>query len=68
MAKSLAPHRLVDTDSGGGANNLHIGDVNDIHSCAPTEHYNVFPENQNLVPVLDLCCIMSVDSIPKLRR
>ena len=32
MAKSLAPHRLVDTDSGGGANNLHIGDVNDIHS------------------------------------
>ena len=22
----------MDTDSGGGANNLHIGDVNDIHS------------------------------------
>lgn len=33
MAKSLAPHHLIDTDSGGGANNLHIGDVNDIHSC-----------------------------------
>jgi hypothetical protein len=29
----LAPHHLIDTDSGGGANNLHIGDVNDIHSC-----------------------------------
>ena len=24
--------RLVDTDSGGRANNLHIGDINDIHS------------------------------------
>jgi hypothetical protein len=23
--------RLVDTDSGGGANNQHIGDVNDVH-------------------------------------
>ncbi len=23
--------RLVDTDSGGPANDLHIGDVNDIH-------------------------------------
>lgn len=32
MAKTLDPSRLVDTDSGGGANNLHIGDVNDIHS------------------------------------
>ncbi len=26
------PHRLVDTDSGGPANDLHVGDVNDIHS------------------------------------
>jgi hypothetical protein len=32
LAKQLDPTRLVDTDSGGGANNLHIGDVNDIHS------------------------------------
>jgi len=32
LARELAPHRLIDTDSGGGANNLHIGDVNDIHS------------------------------------
>lgn len=30
--------RLVDTDSGGGANNLHIGDVNDIHSCKSSSH------------------------------
>ena len=26
------PSRLVDADSGGGANNLHVGAVNDIHS------------------------------------
>merc|ERR1719231_1485514 len=32
LAKKLDPTRLVDTDSGGGANNLHVGDVNDIHS------------------------------------
>jgi hypothetical protein len=32
LARKLAPNRLIDTDSGGGANNLHIGDVNDIHS------------------------------------
>jgi len=32
LAKQLDPTRLVDTDSGGGANNMHIGDVNDIHS------------------------------------
>lgn len=32
LAKKLAPTRLVDTDSGGGANRLYIGDVNDIHS------------------------------------
>lgn len=32
LARRLDPHRLVDTDSGGGANDLHIGDVNDVHS------------------------------------
>eukprot|EP00040_Diaphanoeca_grandis_P039529 m.259317 g.259317 ORF g.259317 m.259317 type:complete len:721 (-) comp37890_c0_seq1:266-2428(-) len=32
LARELAPNRLIDTDSGGGANNLHIGDVDDIHS------------------------------------
>eukprot|EP00658_Telonema_sp_P-2_P073210 TRINITY_DN62268_c0_g1_i1.p1 TRINITY_DN62268_c0_g1~~TRINITY_DN62268_c0_g1_i1.p1 ORF type:complete len:198 (-),score=68.65 TRINITY_DN62268_c0_g1_i1:142-735(-) len=32
LARQLDPTRLVDTDSGGEANNLHIGDVNDIHS------------------------------------
>ena len=26
------PHRLVDTNSGGGGNDLHIANVNDIHS------------------------------------
>ena len=31
-ARAYDPHRLIDTDSGGGANDLHIGDVNDIHS------------------------------------
>merc|ERR1712178_618673 len=32
LAKELDPTRLVDTDSGGGANNMHIADVNDIHT------------------------------------
>merc|ERR1712039_106271 len=32
LAKKLDPTRLIDTDSGGGANNYHIADVNDIHS------------------------------------
>merc|ERR1712196_224790 len=32
LSRTLDPKRPVDTDSGGGANNLHIGDVNDIHS------------------------------------
>jgi beta-galactosidase/beta-glucuronidase len=32
LARSLDPTRPVDTDSGGGANDLHIGDVNDIHT------------------------------------
>lgn len=31
LAKNLDPTRLVDTDSGGSANNFHIGDVNDMH-------------------------------------
>ena len=32
LSRVLDPTRLVDTDSGGHANDLHIGDVNDIHS------------------------------------
>merc|ERR1719460_2786691 len=32
LAKQLDPTRLVDTNSGGKANDMHIGDVNDIHS------------------------------------
>jgi len=32
LAKKLDPTRLIDTDSGGGANNYHLADVNDIHS------------------------------------
>ena len=32
LARQLDPTRLVDTDSGGLANDKHIGDVNDIHS------------------------------------
>eukprot|EP00041_Stephanoeca_diplocostata_P000687 m.16204 g.16204 ORF g.16204 m.16204 type:complete len:821 (+) comp10918_c0_seq2:311-2773(+) len=32
LAKELAPTHLIDTDSGGKANDLHIGDVDDIHS------------------------------------
>lgn len=32
LAKRLDSTRLVDTNSGGPANNLHIADVNDIHS------------------------------------
>eukprot|EP01062_Namystynia_karyoxenos_P066681 TRINITY_DN60603_c0_g1_i1.p1 TRINITY_DN60603_c0_g1~~TRINITY_DN60603_c0_g1_i1.p1 ORF type:complete len:745 (+),score=215.99 TRINITY_DN60603_c0_g1_i1:80-2236(+) len=32
LAKQLDPTRLVDTDSGGGANKLYIADVNDIHT------------------------------------
>jgi beta-galactosidase/beta-glucuronidase len=31
-AKAYDPHRLIDTNSGGPANDLHIGDVNDVHS------------------------------------
>jgi len=30
--RELDPVRPIDTDSGGGANDLHIGDVNDIHT------------------------------------
>ena len=32
LVKELDPTRLVDTNSGGPANGLHVGDVNDIHS------------------------------------
>jgi len=32
LSRTLDPKRPVDTDSGGKANDLHIGDVNDIHS------------------------------------
>jgi len=32
MIESMDPTRPVDTDSGGGANNLYYGDVNDIHT------------------------------------
>jgi len=32
LAKRLDPTRLVDTDSGGAANDMHAADVNDIHS------------------------------------
>ena len=32
LSRQLDPKRPVDTDSGGADNNLHIGDVNDIHS------------------------------------
>ena len=32
LSRSLDPKRPVDTDSGGKANDLHIGDVNDIHT------------------------------------
>ena len=32
LFKRLDPTRLVDTDSGGRANDRHIADVNDIHS------------------------------------
>lgn len=32
VARSFAPDHLFDTDSGGKANDLHIGDVNDVHT------------------------------------
>jgi hypothetical protein len=32
LLKKLDPTRLVDTDSGGGADNLHVGDVHDVHT------------------------------------
>ena len=31
-AQAYDPHRLIDTNSGGPGNDLHIADVNDIHS------------------------------------
>jgi len=36
LVRRLDPRRLVDMDSGGGANGLGLGDVNDIHTYAPT--------------------------------
>ena len=33
LTQQLDSSRLVDTDSGGGANDLHIANVNDIHTC-----------------------------------
>ena len=46
MVQQLDPSRLVDTDSGGPANDLHIADVNDFHnypypgnpSASPTQY------------------------------
>jgi beta-galactosidase/beta-glucuronidase len=32
-AQKYDPSRLVDTNSGGPANDLHVADVNDIHDC-----------------------------------
>eukprot|EP00483_Globobulimina_turgida_P008740 UN08758 len=32
FVRSLDPTRLVDADSGGGANDQHVGDVNDVHN------------------------------------
>ncbi len=31
-AQAYDPYRIIDTNSGGPANNLHVGSVNDIHS------------------------------------
>jgi len=36
--RKLDPVRLVDTDSGGGANDLHYADVNDIHTYPDPGH------------------------------
>jgi hypothetical protein len=34
-ARDYDPSRLLDTNSGGPANSLGLGDVNDTHDCAP---------------------------------
>lgn len=44
-ARSLAPFHLIDTDSGGDANKLGLGDVNDIHDY-PDPHSTVPSETQ----------------------
>jgi hypothetical protein len=37
-ARRYDPSRLIDTNSGGPANNLGLGDVNDTHDCEQ-QHY-----------------------------
>jgi hypothetical protein len=39
LGRELDPNRLLDADSGGGANDKHLADVNDVHSelFAPSE-------------------------------
>ncbi|CAE8719979.1 unnamed protein product, partial [Polarella glacialis] len=41
LVKQLDPSRLVDCDSGGGANDKHYADVNDVHS-----YPNPSPQNE----------------------
>ena len=38
FVQGYAPGHLVDTDSGGPANNLHVGDVDDIHDYPWPQH------------------------------
>lgn len=57
LAQQLAPNHLIDTDSGGGANNLHIGNVNDIHS---------YPYPGDPQPSLTQCEFLSPQNIPRL--
>src|SRR6185312_10836075 len=44
--QQLDPWRLIDTDSGGGATNLYLADVNDIHTYpypgSPTSSYTQY--------------------------
>ena len=39
-ARQADPSRLLDTNSGGPANSLGVGDVNDTHDC-PLPTYNL---------------------------
>ena len=39
--------RLVDTDSGGPANDLHVGDVDDMHVGGPSPKNPHKPEREN---------------------
>eukprot|EP01046_Picozoa_sp_COSAG06_P023444 COSAG06_NODE_1863_length_8195_cov_190.003088_4_plen_58_part_00 len=41
-ARRYDPSRLIDTNSGGPANNLGLGDVNDTHDCEQ-QHYSSVP-------------------------